>query len=613
VGENTIMKKHSFNLRGFNKQSFAAPAVEPDVDPGVAPPIPDVDPDEWADPKHPPKHIPEVIPDWQNRRKGYPGMEDDVDTDTDTDLDIDVDTDTDEEWLDPDNPPTVVPKIIPDTQNRLPDDADSIFTEEDSDDYWNTKHSFNLRGFNKQSFAAPAVEPDVDPGVAPPAPDVDPDEWTAPRNPPKDVPEVAPDWQNRRKGYPGMEDDVDTDTDTDLDIDVDTDTDEEWLDPDNPPTVVPKIIPDTQNTWFKRAMGGQDWHPNTNDGVRRTWSRISEGNDPHRNHVTETDFIRRIAPNLAKEGSHHAMRTLHEIGVTPQSYVLMNRMQTLAGQVNAFERAHKRQLESLAEAIAAKKLGLDKGWFKAELVAPQQIPDNPHEHGRQQQQIQRDMGEENLDTFDVSDAIEAQLPIQFLAQGAGLNTMMNFQAIAEGLIDDARVPPNIVNKYHELAKMLSACHFTHDFYGTAQFGGNMASNGISQEEWEDENGEQGYFKIHAKAFTFPLLVYELVAGGIRILGTHKFNNSPVAQNSAHFNAATGAKSVEALAFQAGGALDRKFHEFTDYMKEKIPHASYDLMLKYLWQADPQDTVLFSKALAEGRFDDAARHLRPKRR
>ncbi len=470
---------------------------------------------------------------------------------------------------------------------------------------------FNLSGMKRQAFAPPMTDPDVDHDVDP---DIDPGHWGDPDFNPGTKPKIDPDRQNKnRSGGPGPGTIPDTEEETETPPPMDDPY--EWTEPNFTPGRKPKVDPDPQNNWFKRAMGAAGWHEGTDAGVKRTWDAISRGNDPHRNHATQTDFFRQHAHELAQASSHHAISSLREGGAAPNMNSVMMGMQQLMGQLMAFESAHKAQLERLAEAIAAKKLGLPKEMFKAELVRPGRgIEDNPHEHGRQQNQIQQQMGEDNLDTMDVNDAIEAQIPMQFLAQGAGLNTMMNFQAIAEGLIDDARVPPDVVAKYHRLAKLLAGCHFTFDFYGNQAFGGNMGVNDMVDEEWEDEEGHKGEMKIHAKAVTFPLLVYELVAGGIRINSLHAFNDNEAAvQNAEHLNAATGAKSVEALAFQSGGELDRKMHSFVDHLKQKYPTVDYGKIMKSLYIAAPADRTLFFSALMRGDFDAAAGYIRPRRR
>jgi len=475
------------------------------------------------------------------------------------------------------------------------------------------KRYFNISSWQKSAFAAPTAPPQTEPDVAPATPETDPDEWEVPFKP-GEIPQIVPDPQNRatRSGPgpatapPQTEPDVVPATpETDPD-------DDEWVVPFKPGEL-PKIIPDPQNNWFKRAAQADgNWHVDTDNGIQLTWNAITAGNDPHRNHATQTDFFRQHAYELAKESSHHGIASIREADSAPNVRSVMGVMQQLFGQLAAFEAAHKNQLERLAEAIAAKKLGLSKEMFKAELVTTGggQISNNPHEHGRQQNEIQEEMGENNLDAMDVNDAIEAQIPMQFLAQGAGLNAMMEFQAIAEGLIDDARVPGDIVAKYHRLAKLLAGCHFTYDFYGNQKFAENMGSNDLVREEWEDEDGNKVKWKVHAKAITFPLLVYELVAGGIRINSLHGLNNNDAAaQNKNHFNAATGSKSVEALGFQSGGALDRKIKAFVNHIEKKYPTVNYQKILKALYIASPSDRSLFFSSLLRDEFEEAYRVLR----
>ena len=223
---------------------------------------------------------------------------------------------------------------------------------------------------------------------------------------------MDPDPQNRaRSAGPGPGVLPDTEEETEVSP-PDSDPDK-WGEPNFNPGQRPRVDPDPQNNWFKRAMGAAGWHDDTNSGVKRTWDAIAAGNDPHRNHATQTEFFRQHAHDLAMASSHHGVRSLQEAGATPNMNSVMTAMQQLFGQLMGFEAAHKAQLERLAEAIAAKKLGLPKEMFKAELVtAGGDIQNNPHEHGRKQDEVQQDMGEENLDAVDVGDAIEAQIPMQ---------------------------------------------------------------------------------------------------------------------------------------------------------------------------------------------------------
>ena len=422
-----------------------------------------------------------------------------------------------------------------------------------------------MSSWQKSAFAAPTAPPETEPGTLPATPETDPGEW----------------------GDPGFD-----------------------------PGIKPKIRPDPQNltSWFKRAQA-RPWHENTDRGVRSTWDSIAAGRDPHNNHVTQLPFVRVDAHRLAQESSHHALEALREVGGSFSPMQLAQQMMQIMRDVRNFEAAHKGTLERLAESIAAKKLGLPKEMFKAELVTnPGGVSNNPHYHGEKRQQIQQNVGEDNPAGFDISDAIEGQIPMQFLAQGAGLNAMMNFHEIGAKMIENENIPGNIIQQYHRLSKFLSGCHFTSDFYGSQNFAGNMGSNEHLDEEWEDEEtGKRGSYRIHAKAITFPLLVYELVAGGIRQASMINLNEVEGLQEHGRFiNSASGSLSVEALGFQSGGALDRKLQEFVEFVKEKYPNVNYGDILKTLFVRSGSDRTIFFSHLLRDEFEEASRSIRPRK-
>jgi hypothetical protein len=426
------------------------------------------------------------------------------------------------------------------------------------------KKYFNISSWNKYAFAAPKAPPQTEPDVVPDTPETDPDEWPDPKHVPWTTPEVTPDPQN--------------------------------------------LV-----SWFKRAEA-RTWHESTNMGLRRTWDSIAAGQDPHNNHVTQLPFVKVDAHRLAQESSHHAIEALLDVGGSLTMYELFRQMTQIFYELSNFEAAHKDTLERLAEFIASKKLGLPKAMFKAELVTnSSQLKDNPHIDGSMRQHIQQDMGEDNPKFFDVSDAIEGQIPMQFLAQGAGLNAMMKFNEIGAKMIENENIPGSIVQKYHKLSKMLSGCHFTADFYGQKMFSGNMASNEHLKEEWEDEEfGVKGSYKVHAKAMTFPLLVYELVSGGIRQASMINLNGARLEQHGNHINSATGAKSVEALGFQAGNALHRKFEEFVEFVKEKYPKVNEGRILSTLYSTTSSDRMVFFQHLLHDEFEKASKTIKPRK-
>lgn len=479
------------------------------------------------------------------------------------------------------------------------------------------KKYFNMSSLQKSAFAAPSAPPQTEPDVVPATPETDPDEWGEPGWDPSTRPNVKPDPQNRStKSGPGPAVTPNVVPETLPDTDEPSVDPDEWGEPSWDPSTRPTVKPDPQNlsSWFKRAQA-RSWHDNTDRGVRSTWDSIAAGRDPHNNHVTQLPFVRVDAHRLAQESSHHALEALREAGGSLSPMQLAQQMMQIFQSVRNFEAAHKDALERLAESIAAKKLGLPKEMFKAELVTdPGQVKNNPHDHGKERQQIHQDMGEDNPAAFDVTDAIEGQIPMQFLAQGAGLNAMMNFHEIGARMIENENIPGNIIQQYHKLSKILSGCHFTADFYGMQNFASNMGSNEHMEEEWEDEEtGKKGSYKIHAKAITFPLLVYELVAGGIRQASMTNLNQvEGIHEHGDSINSATGAKSVEALGFQAGGALDRKLQEFVEFVKEKYPNVDYGKILRTLFASSSSDRTIFFSHLLRDEFEEASRAIRPRK-
>lgn len=426
--------------------------------------------------------------------------------------------------------------------------------------------------------------------------------------------------------------------------------------PDFDPDPDTRIIPDRQNfNWIKAAMAADDFHRDIHPGIPNTWRSIEQGRDPHNTPAAATDFVRRFGAKLARNGSHHAVQAVTSIPGASMQNAMFRLYPQLLGEISQFERNNRAMLERLAESIAANKTGFPKEMFKAHLGSKGQ--ENPHMRSQQRQDIERSVREKaqrnrqderqeegdaeprGIDNDEVemrmqgiNDALESQLPTQFLAQGAGLNAMMEFEAIAGGLIDDARIPANIISAYHKMAKILSGCHFMFDFYGEAMLGGNMATNDRVQEPWEegendqggaqdaaegaDDEGEdeekpakrRGQYKIRAFADNFPLLIYELVAGAIRISGMKNLDH--IADHIDHgvVNGVTGSKHVETLGFQAGGALERKFKNFVEFAQRQYPHADYKAVLHTVFAAGPTERAAFFKAISQGDMQQAMSFL-----
>ena len=492
-------------------------------------------------------------------------------------------------------------------------------------------------------FTTPGFDPNPNPLIVPqpqnPAPDAPPSTLPVkPKRKPEEEEEEAPRLP-KKPGYPP-----------------------DPFKPEWNPDPAPRIIPDRQNfNWLKAAMAADDFHRDIAPGIPNTWRAIEQGRDPHRTPAAATDFVRRFGAKLARQGSHHAVQAVTSIPGATMQNAMFRIYPQLMGEISTFERNNRAMLEKLAESIAAKKTGLPKEMFKAHLGSAGQ--ENPHVRSRMQDDIQRSVqekargqnrdergGEEGdagqeVDNDEVemrmqgiNDALESQLPTQFLAQGAGLNAMMEFEAIAAGLIDDGRIPPNIISAYHKLAKILSGCHFMLDFYGQAMLGGNMATNDRVEEPWteggedeengggregarpgadrdEDSDAEQdeprrrsGQYKIRGFAESFPLLIYELVAGGIRISGMK--NLDAVADHIDHgvVNSVTGSKHVETLGFQVGGALERKFKDFVAFAQQQYPHADYKAVLHTVFMAQPTDRAAFFKAISQGDMRQAMSFL-----
>lgn len=353
----------------------------------------------------------------------------------------------------------------------------------------------------------------------------------------------------------------------------------------------------------------------------RLWGNISRGKDPNRNHVTSTPFFKAHAANLARDGSHISIGRIQEAGVPARLNEMMQFMNMMFSNNAQYEAANKEKLERLAERIASEKTGLPKAMFKGELVNPNNmhsITNNPHSEGRARDEIKERMSETDGGEYshaDLSDAIEGHIPIQILSQGIGLNAMGDFDYMAKIMIDETRVPPEIIENYRKLSKALAGAHFLTDFYTKQAHMGaaNLSSNESVEEEWQDENGKKGTRKIYAKAITFPLLVYELVSAGVRQAAHVRLNNNiSTIENAKHFNAATGSRSVEALGFHAGPALERKFNEFVKFVMSKYADTNYSTIMRSLYAVKPNDRTLFFNYIMNGEFEDAAKTIRPKK-
>ena len=238
----------------------------------------------------------------------------------------------------------------------------------------------------------------------------------------------------------------------------------------------------------------------------------------------DRDYVELISSKRFKDSVEKVRRAMGDTrviqGQNPLMNLMMTAMQSLQ-RVATIQMRHKEELEQLAIDLVIKEMGIPEGvmQFDAKLVmqpmgAAQGMKEEPELPS--EEEIEEFMGD--VETFNLERA--KRRFINSLIQGAAFKGGHMFNLVSRELND---IDPQLMNLYTVTQSLMEHSYWLYpDMEGMAGSGGGQ----MGQSEVDEETDPP---TVKARAFTFPLLVHELVKGVYEIFGTHGLPDDPKQQ------------------------------------------------------------------------------------
>ena len=238
----------------------------------------------------------------------------------------------------------------------------------------------------------------------------------------------------------------------------------------------------------------------------------------------DRDYVELISSKRFKDSVEKVRRAMGDTrviqGQNPLMNLMMTAMQSLQ-RVATIQMRHKEELEQLAIDLVIKEMGIPEGamHFDAKLVmqpmgAAQGMKEEPELPS--EEEIEEFMGD--VETFNLERA--KRRFINSLIQGAAFKGGHMFNLVSRELND---IDPQLMNLYTVTQSLMEHSYWLYpDMEGMAGSGGGQ----MGQSEVDEETDPP---TVKARAFTFPLLVHELVKGVYEIFGTHGLPDDPKQQ------------------------------------------------------------------------------------
>ena len=250
----------------------------------------------------------------------------------------------------------------------------------------------------------------------------------------------------------------------------------------------------------------------------------------------ETDFVELISSQRFKDSVDKVRRFLGDTtpiqGDNPMMGLMSSVMSSLQ-QIKRVEVQNKEYLENLAVDLVKKELGIPEGQlqFDVELVSGpmgasegmQTQPEQPDEEEVEEAFKESEEHQEEIEDF--MDSMEKfnlekakRRMINSLVQGAAFKGGHMYTLVSDEI---NRLSPELLNLYGVTQSLMEHLYWLYpDMEGMAGGGGGQ----MGQSEADPETDPP---TIKAKAFTFPLLVHEIVKGIYSLYGDQGLPNDPV--------------------------------------------------------------------------------------
>jgi len=341
-------------------------------------------------------------------------------------------------------------------------------------------------------------------------------------------------------------------------------------------------------------------------GIER---QVNQKQTPYAEHPAlpqdgDRDFVEMISSQRFKDSVDKVRRFLGDTtpiqGDNPMMGLMMSVMNSLQ-QIKRVEVENKEYLENLAVNLVKKELGIPEGQlqFDVELVSGpmgasegmQTQPEQPDEEDveeafKESEEHQEEMEDfmDSMEKFNLEKAKRRM--INSLVQGAAFKGGHMYTLVSDEI---NRLSPNLLNLYGVTQSLMEHLYW---LYPDME---NMAGGGGGQMGQSESDPETDPPTIKAKAFTFPLLVHEIVKGIYSLYGDQGLPNDPVQRSMV-----VGAEDTlpaEIWDSRLGPVFWEKFREsWPDKLYEDDQRHLQQYLFMKLSQLEAKDFLVLSKAI-----------------
>jgi hypothetical protein len=374
-------------------------------------------------------------------------------------------------------------------------------------------------------------------------------------------------------------------------------------------------LTDNQQTMLKEINRRLNEAPVSYDGPERMEPgierQITQRQTPYAEHPAlpqggDEDFVEVISSQRFKDSVEKVRRFLGDTAPIQGNNAFMSLMGSIMGslqQIKRVEGQNKEYLENLAVDLVKKELGIPEGQlqFEVELVgAPmgaaegmQRQPEEPEEEDVEEAFKEGEEHQEEIEDF--MDSMEKfnlekakRRMINSLVQGAAFKGGHMYTLVSDEI---NRLGPDLLNLYGITQSLMEHLYWLYpDMEGMAGSGGGQMGQAESDPETDPPT-------IKAKAFTFPLLVHEIVKAIYSLYGDQGLPNDPVQRSMV-----VGAEDTlpsEIWDSRLGPIFWEKFREsWPDKLYEEDQRHLQQYLFMKLSQLEAKDFITLAKAIME---------------
>jgi hypothetical protein len=318
----------------------------------------------------------------------------------------------------------------------------------------------------------------------------------------------------------------------------------------------------------------------------------------------DRDFIELITSQRFKDSVDKVRRFLGNTTPIQGNNPMMGLMSSIMGslqQIKRVEIQNNEYLENLAVDLVKKELGIPEGQlqFDVELVGGgmnasqgmQRQAEEPSEEEvedafKESEEHQEEMEDfmDSMEKFNLEKAKRRM--INSLVQGAAFKGGHMYTLVSDEI---NRLDPNLLNLYGVTQSLMEHLYWLYpDMEGMAGSGGGQMGQSESDPTTDPPT-------IKAKAFTFPLLVHEIVKGIYSLYGDQGLPNDPVQRSMV-----VGAEDTlpaEVWDSRLGPIFWEKFREsWPDKLYEEDQRHLQQYLFMKLSQLEAKDFIVLTKAI-----------------